>query len=191
MVRASLTGPGEMKNRPTPERAHDERLEVKMPGSPATTHARTAGRRLSRRAGLAALFVGLALLLTACGGGASGSAPEPAKDPPRKAEDANGSTPNSTTTTTQKASTVAGETTAANKADPKRATTGYLVPTMSCPGCFGRVEAAASKDPGVLDIRLDRETPQRAIVEYDPSKTNPEKIAQAIRKGGDEVVPDE
>ena len=197
MVRAFLTGSVEMKNRPTVEQAHDERVEVKMPGFPATAHARTTGRRLSRCAGLAA-FLGLALLLTACGGGASGSASDPAKDPPRKAEDAKGPTPNPATTTTQKVGTTTpGETTAANEtgaseaAGSEQATTGYLVPTMSCPGCFGRIEAAASKDPGVLDIRLDQETPQRVIVEYDPSKTNPEKIAQAIRDGGDEVVPDE
>lgn len=161
-----------------------------MPGSPATAHVRTTRRRLSRRAGLAALFVGLALLLTACGGGTSGSAPDPAKDPPRKAEETKGPTPNATATTTQKAGTATGETTAAKTADSERATAGYLVPTMSCPGCFGRVEAAASRAPGVLDIRLDPETPQRVIAEYDPSKTSPEKIAQAIREGGDEVVPD-
>lgn len=189
MARASLLGLGAIKTRPTAERIHDENLEVKMPVSSATIHARTTIRRLPRRAGLAAFFVGLALLLTACGGGASGSASDPAKDPPRKAEDATGSTPNSTTTTTQKAGTVDGETTAAAEvASPKRATARYLVSTITCPSCVARVEANAEKEPGVIDAKADLAT-QEATVTYDPKKTDPKKIADAIREGGDTVKP--
>lgn len=162
MVRAFLTSPGAMKNRPTAERALDERLEARMPGSPATTRARTTRRRLPRRAGLAALFVGLALLLTACGGGASGSAPEPAKDPSGKAED----------------------TTAAVSSETAR----YFVPTITCPGCVARVEANANKEPGVLGAKASLET-QEVVVTYDPKKTDPKKIADVIREGGDTVKP--
>lgn len=196
MVRAFLSGIGAIESRPTAQRIHDENLEVKMPVSSATIHARTTRRRLPRRAGLAAFFVGLALLLTACGGGASGSASDPAKDPakdpPRKAEDANGSTPNPTTTTTQKAGTVAGETTVANEtgvgkaAGSEQATAGYLVPTITCPSCAARVEASATKDPGVLGVRVEF---QDVTVTYDPKKTDPRKIADAIRAGGDTVQP--
>lgn len=194
MVRAFLTGLEEIKNRPTAEQVHDERLEVKMPGSPATAHVRTTRRRLSRRAGLVALSVGLALLLTACGGGTSGSLSDPAKDPPRKAEDANGSTPNPATTTTQKAGTATGETTAANEtgsgeaAGSEQATASYVVPTISCPSCVARVEANAKKEPGVVDAKASLET-QEVVVTYDPKKTDPRKIADAIRAGGDTVQP--
>lgn len=174
MVRAFLSGLGAMKNRPTAERAHDERLEVKMPGFPATTHARTTRRRLSRRAGLAALFVGLALPLTACGGVASESAaPEPA------------------TTTAQETgagTTEASKTTAANVKGSEQATARYVVPTITCPSCVARVEANAKNEPGVVDAQASLET-QEVTVTYDPKKTDPGKIADAIRAGGDTVQP--
>jgi copper chaperone CopZ len=174
VIRAFLFGLGAMKNRPTAGRACDERLEAKMPVFPATTYARTTRRRLSRRVVLAALFVGLALLLTACGGGASGSsAPEPA----------------TTTAPKTSAGTTAGETAAAPEESPEQATVTYTVPTITCPSCVARVEANAKKDPGVIDAKGDLST-QKVTVTYDPKKTGPKKIADAIREGGDTAQPE-
>lgn len=62
----------------------------------------------------------------------------------------------------------------------------FRVPTISCPSCVKRVEANAKKDPGVVDAKADLST-QIVIVTYDPAKTDPAKIAEAIRAGGDEV----
>lgn len=124
-----------------------------------------------RRAGLIALVLSSILLLPACGGGASGSAPEPA-----------------TTTAQEAGTTVAAETTAATAASVEQATARYLVPTITCPSCVARVEGNAKKDPGVLDAKASLET-QEVTVTYDPAKTDPEKIAEAIRAGGDTVQP--
>lgn len=135
---------------------------------------RITGRRSSRRAGLAALFVGVALLLTACGGGASGSAPEPA------ATTAEGAAANTTET---------AETAAVPEESPEQATVTYTVPTITCPSCVARVEANAKKDPGVIDAKGDLST-QKVTVTYDPKKTDPKKIADAIREGGDTVQPE-
>jgi copper chaperone CopZ len=76
-----------------------------------------------------------------------------------------------------------GKTTAA--ASPEQAAASYKVPTITCPSCAARVEASAEKDPGVLGVRVEG---QRAVVEYDPARTDPEKIAEAIRAGGDTVI---
>ncbi len=73
----------------------------------------------------------------------------------------------------------------AAKASPEQATANYRVPTITCPSCAARVEANAQKDPGVLGVRVEG---QRVSVEYDPAKTNPRKIADAIRSGGDTVL---
>lgn len=45
----------------------------------------------------------------------------------------------------------------------------------------------SSEDPGGLPVQVEG---QDATVTYDPDKTNPEKIAEAIRRGGDTVLPD-
>jgi copper chaperone CopZ len=186
MVRAFLFGLGVAKNRPTPGRAHDERLEVRMPGFPATAHARTTGRRLPRRAGLAALFACLALLLTACGGGASGSAPEPATTTAQETGAATTGTGETTAAVEAGAGTEATRTTAAAGKNPGQATARYVVPTIACPSCAARVEANAEKDPGVVDVQIEV---QDVTVTYDPAKTDPQKIADAIRAGGDTVQP--
>lgn len=81
-----------------------------------------------------------------------------------------------------------GEVPAATDEGSEQATTSYLVPTITCPSCAARVEANAEKDPGVLDAQVEG---QRVTVTYDPAKTDPEKIAEAIRNGGDTVRPDE
>jgi copper chaperone CopZ len=78
-----------------------------------------------------------------------------------------------------------GKTTAAAAAGSELATASYKVPTITCPSCAARVEASAEKDPGVLGVRVEG---QSATVEYDPAKTDPQKIADAIRAGGDTVI---
>jgi copper chaperone CopZ len=183
MARASLLALAAVKDRPAAERTHDERSEVEMPIIPATDHARITRHRPSRRAGLAALFVGLALLLTACGGGASGSAaPEPA------ATTAQGAAADTTEAAQTTTATETG-TGAATEESPEQATVTYTVPTITCPSCVARVEANAKKDPGVIDAKGDLST-QKVTVTYDPKKTDPQKIADAIRAGGDTVQPE-
>jgi len=71
---------------------------------------------------------------------------------------------------------------------PGQVTASYVVPTITCPGCAARIKASAKKDPGVLDVAVDVST-KHVTVAYDPSKTDPERIAEAIRKGGDTVLP--
>lgn len=74
----------------------------------------------------------------------------------------------------------------AAEAGPGQAVARYVVPTITCPSCAERIKGNARKDPGVVDVAVDLKT-KRVTVVYDPSKTNPEKIAEAIRKGGDTV----
>lgn len=69
-----------------------------------------------------------------------------------------------------------------------RATAYYVVPTISCPSCPARIKRNASKDSGVLNVAVNVGT-KRVTVTYDPSKTDPAKIAEAIRAGGDVVEP--
>ncbi len=107
------------------------------------------------------------LLLPACAGEAGRKAPEP--------ESAGASS----------AGSEAGKTAVATRAGPEQASASYRVPTITCPSCAARVEANAKKDPGVLGVRVKG---QQVSVEYDPAKTNPQKIAAAIRSGGDTVL---
>ncbi len=117
-----------------------------------------------RGIGFVAISLALLLLLGACGSGAADSSP-----------------PDSENVTGQKAASEVANTDAS-----KQATASYVVPTITCPSCNARVEASASKEPGVLNVRFED---QDVTVAYDPNKTNPEKIAKAIRKGGDTVRP--
>lgn len=80
--------------------------------------------------------------------------------------------------------------TAVVEAAPGQATARYVVPTITCPSCAERIKGNAKKDPGVVDVAVDLQT-KRVTVVYDPSKTDAETIAAAIRKGGDTVRPDE
>lgn len=115
-----------------------------------------------RGIGLVAISLTLILLLGACGSGAADSSvPDPEKDTGQKA--ASG---------------------AATSEGSKQATASYVVPTITCPSCAACVEASANKDPGVLGVRFEG---QDVTVTYDPNKTSPEKIAAAIRDGGDTV----
>lgn len=146
---------------------------------PGTTDPRSQrSRRVPIRAGLAAFAGGLVLLLPSCanstdgqtqnpGGAGSQSAAQTA--PARTAGDA-------------PVGKAAGE----NGAASEQATASYRVPTITCPSCVARVEANAEKEPGVVEAEASLKA-QEVTVDYDPAKTSPEKIAEAIREGGDMV----
>lgn len=150
--------------------------------------------RSSRRAGLAALVVGLALLLPACAGGNAGSAPQTEtgnaraadKTPAAREKVADTKPAEPTAGKASREAGAAGETTASKKADPKQAKASYTVSSITCPSCAARVEANARSVPGVLDVRVEG---QSVTVGYDAAQTDPEQIAGAIRDGGDTVSP--
>lgn len=125
--------------------------------------------------GLVAISLALLLLLGACGSGAADSSEtdsvtnRPTESDPEP-------------TTLQKGA----DTSNVAETGSEQATASYLVPTITCPSCAARVEASASEDPGVLAVQVEG---QDVTVTYDTDKTNPEKIAEAIRKGGDTVRP--
>ena len=52
-----------------------------------------------------------------------------------------------------------------------------------CEMCKSRIEKAAKKSPGVTYAHWDADT-QQLVVEYNRTKTNPEKIQQAIAVRG-------
>lgn len=56
------------------------------------------------------------------------------------------------------------------------------VPEMDCAGCAVGVKVAAGKIDGVHDVRVDLEA-RTAVVSFDPAKTSPEAIAEAITRG--------
>lgn len=56
------------------------------------------------------------------------------------------------------------------------------VPEMDCAGCAVGVKLVAGKIDGVQDVKVDLEA-RTAEVAFDPSKTNPQAIADAITRG--------
>jgi copper chaperone CopZ len=141
-------------------------------------------RRRLRRPGLATLLVSLVLLLPACASGTAGSGTHETETSAAR------TVAETTTARAAGATSGAGETIAQTGADSEQATASYHVPTITCPSCVARVEANAKKEPGVVDAKADLST-QEVTVTYDPTKTDPERIAEAIRQGGDTVVPNE
>ncbi|MBC8107716.1 MAG: heavy-metal-associated domain-containing protein, partial [Anaerolineae bacterium] len=61
--------------------------------------------------------------------------------------------------------------------------TALSVEGMHCASCIAHVQKAARQIPGVqnVDVNLAR---GRAVVRFDPSKTDPGNIAQAVTKAG-------
>ena len=160
-------------------------MAVRMPNrrdrSSATSPRPWRSRNVPVRAGLAALAVGLALLLPACADNTGGQPPDPDTADSRDAAE-------TAPARTAGNGAVAGKTTGEGGADSQQATASYRVPTITCPSCVARVEASAGEEPGVSDVEASLET-QEVTVDYDPAKTTPEKIAGAIREGGDTVEP--
>jgi len=53
----------------------------------------------------------------------------------------------------------------------------------ACDACQGRIERTARRAPGVTYAHWDPDT-QKLLVEYNRTKTDPEKIQQAVAAGG-------
>lgn len=85
--------------------------------------------------------------------------------------------------------TVPVDATATGQAGADLATVVFFIPTITCPGCAKRVEANAGKAPGVVEAKVDLST-RNVTVLYEPTVTDPDQIAEAIRAGGDTVVPE-
>jgi copper chaperone CopZ len=54
---------------------------------------------------------------------------------------------------------------------------------MHCAGCAANVEKALKSLQGVSTAKVDLSASQ-ASVEYDPTKTNPKAMAEAVKKAG-------
>jgi copper chaperone CopZ len=54
---------------------------------------------------------------------------------------------------------------------------------MHCAGCAANVERALKGVKGVNSAKVDLAANQ-ASVEYDPSRTNPKALAEAVKKAG-------
>src|SRR5687768_12445883 len=83
------------------------------------------------------------------------------------------------TATNDRRSTVAGATAEAS----------FAVSGMTCASCVAHVEKAARVVPGVQasQVNLAR---GRAVVQFNPSQTDPERIAEAITDAGYPAAPD-
>ncbi|MDP3220898.1 MAG: heavy metal translocating P-type ATPase [Deltaproteobacteria bacterium] len=68
--------------------------------------------------------------------------------------------------------------------DPTRVQ--FAVLGMTCAACVGRIERVLHRSAGVLDARVNLAT-QHATIDYDPGRTEPETLAEAIRGAGYEV----
>lgn len=62
------------------------------------------------------------------------------------------------------------------------------VSTITCTGCWPRVEASARSVFGVIDVNFDQDRIQKVTVMYDPSRTSPAAIIAAVEKRGDKAA---
>ena len=67
----------------------------------------------------------------------------------------------------------------ANAETAKSASTTLHIEGMTCGGCETAVKVVLKKTPGVISSTVSYEE-KRAVVTYDPAKTTPAKIAEAI-----------
>lgn len=65
----------------------------------------------------------------------------------------------------------------------------FPVLDMSCAACAGRVDKTLKKQDGVIDASVNYAA-ATATIEYDPSETNPEKLREAIRDAGYDLLID-
>ncbi|MFC4161052.1 heavy-metal-associated domain-containing protein [Chitinimonas lacunae] len=63
----------------------------------------------------------------------------------------------------------------------------FQIEGMSCGGCVAAVEQALKSVPGVTTVRVDLGA-KSALIEFDPSKTAPPALREAIEAAGYEVV---
>ena len=93
---------------------------------------------------------------------------------------------------------LAGAATAAQAQDKKQKKQADLkevtfVTTIDCKNCVKKVEANLPYEKGIKDMKVTLDD-QTVWIKYDASKTDKEKLAEAIRKLGyeaEEVVPEE
>jgi copper chaperone CopZ len=64
----------------------------------------------------------------------------------------------------------------------------FAVGGMSCGGCAAGVQRALLKAPGVRAAEVSFSA-GRAAVEYDPARTDPERLAAVIAAAGHQVGP--
>ena len=86
------------------------------------------------------------------------------------------------------ASTIKEKDSVAIQSDPNLKKLVLEVPTITCTGCWPRVEARARSVAGVIDVKFDSKIVQRVTVVYDPGKTNSTAIIAAIEKNGDKAI---
>ncbi len=75
------------------------------------------------------------------------------------------------------------QTTKEDKLKKKTETVSFMVKGMSCPACAGFVDGAAAKVDGVAQCQINFKE-KRADIEYDPAKTDPQKIEAALKTTG-------
>ncbi len=61
--------------------------------------------------------------------------------------------------------------------------TEFTIAGMTCMSCVGHVERALGKLPGILDVTVVLE-PGSARVRYDPNRTGPETMRNAVQEAG-------
>lgn len=62
------------------------------------------------------------------------------------------------------------------------------VSTITCTGCWSRVEASARSVATVIDVKFDKYRIQRVTIMYDAAQTNSDTIIIAIERNGDKVI---
>ncbi|MEO1460068.1 MAG: heavy metal translocating P-type ATPase, partial [Pseudomonadota bacterium] len=71
---------------------------------------------------------------------------------------------------------------------PGRASLDLMVPTIRCAGCLSAIERGLGTAPGVLSARVNL-TLRRVSVAFDPARTGPEAIVEALAGLGHEARP--
>lgn len=62
------------------------------------------------------------------------------------------------------------------------------VSTITCTGCWPRVEPSAKIVPGVIDVKFDKDRIQKVTVVCVTMQTSPAAIITAIEKRGDRAI---
>ncbi len=73
------------------------------------------------------------------------------------------------------------------RSEERRRTASFGVSGMTCATCAGTVEGAIMSLPGIDDANVNLVT-EKAKVVYDPSKTSPEAIREAVQDAGYDIV---
>ena len=72
-------------------------------------------------------------------------------------------------------------------AEPSTAKTTLVIKGMTCGGCVAAVKVQLKKTPGVTAYEVSLEKGEAAVT-YDPSRTDPKKIAELVSKTGFEAT---